>query len=216
MLPQVVCWLVLGCSGVAAITNYYVPPSPNSDAPNTNGAATINQFNAQRLLDVTNLVRMAHGLPPVAWNTELSSKMQAFANSCPGFVHGGPTGFQNLAGNFESCNSAASCLGDTTGAWQWYSEESLWDYSKQTCSTGQWSDCGHFTNLMSPGVTDIGCGMSYCSRQANAYHQVWCNYNGAEINPVVPPRNGSLADLKAAISNPSAYLWAQLSRATPA
>ncbi|KDO21129.1 hypothetical protein SPRG_12910 [Saprolegnia parasitica CBS 223.65] len=205
--------LAAGLATCAAYS-FYVPLSPNADVPDAKHVATTNQFNAQRLLDVTNALRVAHGLSVVAWNPELSAKLQAFANSCPGFVHGGPTGFQNLAGNFESCASSASCWGDRTGAWQWYGEVAKWDFKAQKCATGSWSDCGHFSNMMSPSITDMGCAMSYCP-SINKYYNVWCNYNGAVVNPVVPTSKYNLETLQAALKNQSHELWTALRLATP-
>ncbi|OQS03633.1 hypothetical protein THRCLA_21117 [Thraustotheca clavata] len=202
-------------SVVYSSNNFYVPLSPTNNVPDQYHVSTINQFNAQHILDVTNLLRVAHKLNPVRWNVDLSTQMQTFANSCPGFVHGGPSGFQNLAGSFESCANQVSCSTQQTGAWQWYTEVTHWDFNKQTCSTGSWSDCGHFSNMLSPGVTDIGCGMSYCSQQAGAYRQVWCNYNGAEINPTIPQSSVSYSQLQTATSNSKASPWSFLNSALP-
>ncbi|EQC29638.1 hypothetical protein SDRG_12642 [Saprolegnia diclina VS20] len=201
--------LRLTAAGVVTCTalQFYVPAAPNADAPDPKHVSTTNQFNAQRLVDVTNVLRVAHGL-------NLSAKLQSFANSCPGFVHGGPQGFQNLAGNFESCQTSASCWGDRTGAWQWYGEVAKWNFKAQKCATGSWSDCGHFSNMLSPGVTDIGCAMSYCP-SSSPYYNVWCNYNGAEVNPIVPPTTYNVEMLQAALKNQSHELWTALRLATP-
>ncbi|KAG9400931.1 hypothetical protein AC1031_009653 [Aphanomyces cochlioides] len=138
----------------------------------------------RQLITQTNKIRAAHGLGPVTWNAALAAEMQKFADSCPGFNHGGPEGWQNLA-PFEPCSGDA-CLKIAGAAWMWYNdEETKWNYDAHTCN-GEWADCGHFSNMMGPGVTQIACGWSQCSNGDS----VWCNYESSEMNPVVPRIRG--------------------------
>ncbi|KAH9082776.1 hypothetical protein LEN26_021157 [Aphanomyces euteiches] len=138
-----------------------------------------------QLIMQTNKIRAAHGLGQVTWDAALSVEMQKFADSCPGFDHGGPEGWQNL-GPIESCTGDA-CLKIAGAAWMWYNdEETKWNYAAHTCN-GQWADCGHFSNMMGPGVTQIACGWSDCSNGGN---NVWCNFESSEMNPVVPRIRG--------------------------
>ncbi|KAF0714718.1 Aste57867_3734 [Aphanomyces stellatus] len=146
----------------------------------------------------TNKIRAAHGLPPVTYNDVAAIEMQKWADSCPGFKHGGPSGWQNLASN-TPCGGTnqPNCMALEGAAWLWYDqEETLWDYAANKC-TKDWATCGHFSNMMSPSVTSIACGWSAC---ANGNY-VWCNYNTPVGNPVVP-RNVVLpkSDLKTSLT----------------
>ena len=149
----------------------------------------------QQILSQTNIIRQAHSLPPLSWNYQLANEVQKYANTCPGFKHGGPKGHQNLA-KFYPCTGYEQCKNKVGPAWMWYNkEETLWNYSMNTCSTGRWWDCGHFTNSMSPGATQMGCGLSF-SEFCGGGEYVWCNYVGAENNPKIPNRSLSKEALK--------------------
>ncbi|CAK4076345.1 unnamed protein product [Aphanomyces euteiches] len=147
-----------------------------------------------QLILQTNKIRAAHGLGPVAWDAALSVQMQQYADSCPGFKHGGPSGWQNLASNTPCTGD--TCLKIVGAAWLWYDqEETKWNYDAHTCN-GDWSVCGHFSNMMSPDVTKIACGWSQCSNGS----YVWCNYEWSEMNPVVSRISGMTKDqLKASL-----------------
>merc|ERR1712174_86349 len=109
--------------------------------------------------------------------------------------HGGPEGHQNLA-MYKPCTSYEKCKKNVGPAWMWYnSEETLWNYRLNTCSTGRWYDCGHFTNTLSPSATHIGCGFSF-SGYCGGDDYVWCNYVGAENYPKIPTRTISKVALK--------------------
>ncbi|CAK4839451.1 hypothetical protein Ae201684_016059 [Aphanomyces euteiches] len=104
-----------------------------------------------QLLVQTNKIRAAHGLGAVTWDASLATKVQNYANSCPGFNHGGPQGWQNLATN-TPCSGDA-CMKIVSAAWLWYNEEETkWNYNAHKCN-GDWADCGHFSNMMSPRVS---------------------------------------------------------------
>ena len=56
----------------------------------------------------------------------------------------------------------------------WWSEIEFYDYATNGC-TGV---CGHYTQVMWKGSTEVGCGMAVCDEGANAQSDVWvCNYN---------------------------------------
>ncbi|ETV80480.1 hypothetical protein H257_06751 [Aphanomyces astaci] len=137
--------------------------------------------NAMRdqLISQHNKIRAAHGVGPVTWDAALSSKVQAWAESCPGFTHGGPDGYQNLA-TYTPCGTNPPCDKVVGASWLWYNEEeTFWNYDSNTCN-GLWKTCGHFTNLISPEVNSIGCGWHQCGNG----NYVWCNYN----TPVKKPK----------------------------
>ncbi|KAH9158726.1 hypothetical protein LEN26_002767 [Aphanomyces euteiches] len=123
------------------------------------------------------------------------TKAQNYANSCPGFNHGGPQGRQNLATN-TPCSGDA-CMKIVSAAWLWYNdEETKWNYNAHKCN-GDWADWGHFSNMMSPRVKQMGCGWSKCSNG----NYVWCSYVKDEENPNVPRIRGMTKEqLKASLT----------------
>ncbi|ETV90502.1 hypothetical protein H310_14742 [Aphanomyces invadans] len=123
--------------------------------------------------------------------------MQDWANTCPGFQHGGPTGWQNLASNTPCGTNGKDCMKIVGASWMWYDqEETKWNYASNSCN-GDWSTCGHFSNMMSPEVKSIACGWSECVNG----NYVWCNYNTPVKYPKVPKIAGmSKVELKAMVT----------------
>ncbi|RHY19707.1 hypothetical protein DYB36_012193 [Aphanomyces astaci] len=141
-----------------------------------------------QLISQHNKIRAAHGVGPVTWDDALASRMQAWANTCPGFKHGGPkSGGQNLATHIP-CGTSTTRASDTVvgASWMWYDEEeTFWNYGTNSCN-GAWEKCGHFSNMMSPEVKSIACGWSQCHNG----NYVWCNYDTPVENPKVSPIRG--------------------------
>ncbi|RHZ08032.1 hypothetical protein DYB31_006438 [Aphanomyces astaci] len=164
--------------------------APTPSTPSGNGVK-------DQLIAQTNKIRAAHGVAPLAWDDALASKMQTWASSCPGFKHGGPSGWQNLATNTACGSSGKDCMKVVGASWLWYDqEETFWNYGSNSCN-GDWAKCGHFSNMMSPEVKSMACGWSQC---ANGNY-VWCNYNTPVKNPKVGKITGmTKAELKASLT----------------
>jgi hypothetical protein len=140
-----------------------------------------------QLLVQTNRIRNWHGLESLSWDSSTSEGLQQFADSCPGNVHGGPEGHQNLA-YFTPCDSDATCGQILSAAWQWYDlEETYWNYDLNTCN-GDWYKCGHFSNMMGVSTRTMACGYSSCPGGEDL---VWCNFYDGEGEPEVPHGSGS-------------------------
>ncbi|RHZ30333.1 hypothetical protein DYB37_005577 [Aphanomyces astaci] len=147
-----------------------------------------------QLLFQTNKIRAVHSIGSVTWNDGLAIQMQAWADTCPGFQHGGPSGWQNLA-TYDRCGFQ-ECMAIAGAAWLWYDqEETLWNYDTNQCSTGAWADCGHFSNMMSPQVSSMACGWSECGNG----NYVWCNYVTPVMYPQVPLSTISKEQLAASL-----------------
>ncbi|KAG9400923.1 hypothetical protein AC1031_009645 [Aphanomyces cochlioides] len=155
-----------------------VKPSPTPAKPTSTPAPSKGVTGVQgQLLSQTNKIRAAHGL-----NRSLGT-LRCRLNC--------KTGWQNFAG-YQACTGDA-CLKTLGAAWSWYNQgEPYWNYSSRKCS----SNCVTFTNMMSPGVTKIGCGWAKCGND----NLVWCNYVTAEDNPNVPTRSMTKDQLKASLT----------------
>ncbi|CAI5534853.1 unnamed protein product [Closterium sp. Naga37s-1] len=128
-------------------------------------------------LDNQNAARAAVGAIPLVWNATLEADALAWATvltnstyNC-GLSHGGNPGEgQNLAagkpgGHFSSAEAVS---------W-WVGEGKLYSLAAVTngCSTGNFSDCGHYTQVIWNNTRTVGCAKASCGATAD----VWaCNY----------------------------------------
>ena len=77
--------------------------------------------------------------------------------------HGGLNGFgQNLAWS-------SGVLTPAQAVQLWANEGALYQRSlfnppaASGCTTGNWADCGHYTQMVWRGTTGVGCGGAQCS-----------------------------------------------------
>ncbi|KAF0683593.1 Aste57867_24359 [Aphanomyces stellatus] len=165
-------------------------PSESPTASLSKSTSTIKDM----LIVHTNKLRAAHDLPSLSWDVSEAARLQAWADTCPGYVALEPSGHQNMMVYFP-CRDCVKLL---SSVWIWYNdEETKWNYDRHECGAGSWAPCGDFSNMMSPSVTSFGCGWSQCP-EGNI---VWCNYDTPVDNPVVPRRtNMTKAQLKASLT----------------
>lgn len=126
-------------------------------------------------------------LPPLKWSTEVAKIAQAYADKlasggdCLNLVHSMRDGYgENLAG-YQG--SMADPMDVVEG---WASEEECWTYGPisrdnsdcdMTCARSKSSSgCGHYTQVVWRGTTEIGCGVALCG-SGRSGGEVWvCNY----------------------------------------
>ncbi|CAI5982680.1 unnamed protein product [Closterium sp. NIES-64] len=101
-----------------------------------------------------------------AWATTLTNSTY----NC-GLSHGGNPGEgQNLSGG----GPAGYYSNGAAVSW-WVGEGDLYTYAVFSggCSTGNWADCGHYTQVIWNNTRTVGCGKASCGTKAD----VWaCNY----------------------------------------
>ncbi|CAI5489143.1 unnamed protein product [Closterium sp. Naga37s-1] len=101
-----------------------------------------------------------------AWATTLTNSTY----NC-GLSHGGNPGEgQNLSGG----GPAGYYSNGAAVSW-WVGEGDLYSYAVFSggCSTGNWADCGHYTQVIWNNTRTVGCGKASCGTKAD----VWaCNY----------------------------------------
>ncbi|CAI5489145.1 unnamed protein product [Closterium sp. Naga37s-1] len=128
-------------------------------------------------LDNQNAARAAVGAIPLVWNASLAAEAQAWATTLTnstyncGLSHGGNPGEgQNLSGG----GPAGYYSNGAAVSW-WVGEGDLYSYAVFSggCSTGNWADCGHYTQVIWNNTRTVGCGKASCGTKAD----VWaCNY----------------------------------------
>ena len=133
---------------------------------------------AARLLDAHNGERDRAGLPRLAWSSKLARDAQAWAlqlsrkgalQHAPGEVRGaagenlwmGPAGYysaEDMVGGFLAERSSFR-----SGVFP------------QVSRTGNWADVGHYTQVIWPATTEVGCAVV----EGGAHDFLVCRYNPA-------------------------------------
>ena len=138
------------------ITNTYA-----QEVPETTGSS-VTKADAQQALDLHNKVRADVGTPPLEWSAELSSFAQAWANhlaatNCS-FEHRPDQGewSTSYGENIFMGNGVVYTAKDASDSW--YSE--IKDY---TPGNADFSNTGHYTQMVWRTTTKVGMGVSTCS-----------------------------------------------------
>lgn len=126
-------------------------------------------------------------LPPLAWSSDIAKTAQAYAEKlasggdCLNLVHSQAPGLgENLAG-YQG--QAATPMQVVEG---WAGEEPCFTFGPitaqgtecdMTCAKSKFSNgCGHYTQVVWRGTTEVGCGVATCGSGRSA-GEVWvCNY----------------------------------------
>ena len=124
---------------------------------------------AAEALRAHNQVRAQDKQQPLVWSKDLEQISQQWANklasSCKMYHHQGKLPFgENLF--YKSRRASAS---EAIRAWA--NEKKFYNYQQNRCQAGK--QCGHYTQIVWKGTTDVGCGFKSCSNGA----QIWvCSY----------------------------------------
>ncbi len=116
-----------------------------------------------------NQVRAKDHQQPLKWSKDLENISQNWADklasSCRVYHHRGQLPFgENL---FFSSN--ASSITRAVNAWA--AEKKNYNYKQNKCQPGK--QCGHYTQIVWKGTTEVGCGTKQCANGS----QIWvCSY----------------------------------------
>ena len=145
----------------AAGSNDMWTPPPHPPAPS-------NQI--QEILAAHNKYRAEVGVNPLQWSDSLAAGAQEWANhlaSTGTFEHSGAG--ENLA----EASSNSKSLADLVDMWgeerRTYKEGTFPDVS----TTGNWSDVGHYTQVIWRNTTQVGCGLA----SGNGMDILVCHYD---------------------------------------
>jgi len=115
---------------------------------------------ARRVLAMHNQERMRLGLAPLSWNMRLSQEAQQWANilvRCGAFEHSQvqDTG-ENLWMGTAGFYSPEQMVGD------FLSERRAFHPGRfpNVSTSGNWSDVGHYTQVIWPQTQDVGCAIA--------------------------------------------------------
>ncbi len=128
-----------------------------------------------------NMVRAAHGVPPLEWDPVLAGIAQAWADECvdeefpPGLIDHNPDRSDEyttyVGENIYGSGGGAPSAEDVVDLWA--AEEANYDYASNTCADGEM--CGHYTQVVWEDTTHVGCALGHCPGLAYPYVVV-CNY----------------------------------------
>ena len=113
---------------------------------------------SQEILDAHNKYRAAVGVPPLAWSDDLAAAAQVWANTLNSslqFAH--DTTAQNQGENLWIGTAGAFTPTQMVDAWgneQQYFQNGTFP---NVSTTGNWSDVGHYTQIVWRNTTSVGC-----------------------------------------------------------
>lgn len=114
-----------------------------------------------------NEARAAVGTNDLVWSSSLATYAQAWANQ----LAANGCALQHRSGDAYGENLFWKSNGATSAqvVAQWTAEKAHYDHASNSCSA---QTCGHFTQVVWAGSTELGCGMATCGAA-----EVWvCNY----------------------------------------
>eukprot|EP00268_Persea_americana_P011501 TRINITY_DN14855_c1_g1_i1.p1 TRINITY_DN14855_c1_g1~~TRINITY_DN14855_c1_g1_i1.p1 ORF type:complete len:163 (-),score=11.13 TRINITY_DN14855_c1_g1_i1:217-705(-) len=127
------------------------------------------QNNPQDFLDAHNVARNEVGVSPLAWDDDVATYAQTYANKrmadCS-LTHSGGQYGENI---FEG-SGAEYTAADAVDLW--VSEKQDYDYNTNSCATGK--ECGHYTQVVWSNSARLGCARVNCN---NGGVFITCNYD---------------------------------------
>ena len=152
------------CYVAAVVLGHSLPAAPVSAASDPGTDAVM------RTLELTNVERANHGLPPLALSRELSRAAQTYAE-----VLANSDCFQHTCGPVPDMRDRVEQAGYT--GWTAMAENIAAGYRSPEIAIAAWmgSD-GHRANMLNPHYTEIGIGMSMSDGSYGVY---WTQNFGA-------------------------------------
>lgn len=117
---------------------------------------------AKTLLDRHNFYRSQVGVPALKWSDRLASNAQGWANNLA--ARGGKT-LQHSSGSGEGENlwmGSAGYFSQQTMVDGWGGEKKYYKPGvfPNVSTTGNWSDVGHYTQIVWRNTTEVGCAVA--------------------------------------------------------
>jgi len=148
-----------------------------------------NLVDPQSIVNTHNSWRQQVGVGRLRWSPALANKAIGWANKLKNsngcrMKHNGP------GENLYMATAYVTTTRKGPGDWQrqsrvqevseqhvvdsWGSEKQWYSYESTSCNAPTGKSCGHYTQMVWEGTTEVGCGKAICSDNS----QVWvCNYS---------------------------------------
>lgn len=146
-----------------------------------NGETLSNHLSAQfpeRILSVHNEVRAEAGVPPLSWDPALGQAAAAYATELAltnSFQHSNRGARQGTGENLWMGTHGAYSYEAMVGAWSSERRNFVAGIFPTVSRSGNWEDVGHYTQMVWPTTTRIGCAIA--SNRANDF--LVCRYASA-------------------------------------
>jgi hypothetical protein len=140
-----------------------------------------------RVVAIHNQLRSAQGVGPVMWDRSLAAAADAYAQQLAITGRWGHSPTQARPGQGENLwmgTRGAFSVDQMVGAW--VSERPMFQRGAfpGVSRTGRWEDVGHYTQMIWPGSTRVGCAIRSSSR--NDY--LVCRYSpGGNVMGIAVP-----------------------------
>ena len=140
-----------------------------------------------RVVAIHNQVRSAEGIGPIMWDRSLAAAADAYAQQLAVTGRWGHSPDQARPGQGENLwmgTRGAFSVDQMVGAWA--SERMMFRRGAfpEVSQTGRWEDVGHYTQMIWPGSTRVGCAIRSSSR--NDY--LVCRYSpGGNVMGIAVP-----------------------------
>jgi len=163
-------------------THTHIFSSENMIEPEPEQPALSQQTRFSSALESHNKVRAKHHLPSLRWSAQLATISKRWANQ---LGKGNHCQMYHRSGNipFGENLYRSSAIIWTDGRREinpvtiknvvkaWIDEEKWYDYKRNRCQPGK--QCGHYTQAVWKGTTEVGCAMKVCADKS----QTWvCSY----------------------------------------
>lgn len=142
---------------------------------------------ASRLLLLHNRERAAVGVPPLQWDASLAAGAAAYGPQLAAYgrlQHSAEQARQGQGENLWMGTRGAYSLEDMAGSWA--AEKRIFRPGQfpNVSSSGNWSDVGHYTQMIWRGTTRVGCAL----HRAQAWDYLICRYApaGNVVGQTVP------------------------------
>lgn len=134
-----------------------------SDSPNAPTIRSAQKSIEKRILKVHNANRTSVGVAPLLWDAVLASQAQSYATRIAPLrrlVHSSKEERGRTGENLWMGTRGAFTVEAMVGMWageKRYFRPGLFPYNS---STGDWADVGHYTAMIWPTTTRVGCGLA--------------------------------------------------------
>jgi hypothetical protein len=140
---------------------HVVPCPPLQPQPPTQTSLNLSPFDRE-VLAMHNSERSAFGAPPLRWNPELAAHATARAQQMAQagqLVHAPREGRGAERENIIQAPAGYSA-GQMMGRWTREKADFVPGIFPNVCRSGDWSTCAHYSQMLWPQTTDVGCGGS--------------------------------------------------------
>ena len=117
----------------------------------------------QRILSVHNAVRAEAGVPPLSWDPALGQAAANYAMRLAltnSFRHSGRTSRQGTGENLWMGTRGAYSFEAMVGAWSSERRNFVAGVFPAVSRSGNWQDVGHYTQMVWPTTTRVGCAVA--------------------------------------------------------